>query len=211
MVKRAKQVRKNKTTRIRKKLMVIGTEGSNKTEEIYFREMERRQNNYHVLFVPGNETDPVNIVKNTIRAKKKEALSINQGDIAVSVFDLDVEEKKKQQLYEAKKLAENENVRIVTSNPCFEVWYLEHFGYTSKSFQNSTEVIKDLVKHCPKYQKNSCEIELFYPLTEVAIRNCRLLSEFQKNHGSETIEEFNNPRTDVFKVVELLIDDKNAS
>ena len=207
MVNRAKQVRKNKTTRIRKKLMVIGTEGSNKTEETYFREMERRQNNYHIIFAKGNETDPVKIVKNTIKAKEKEELSIRKGDIAVSVFDLDLDENKKQQLSDAKKLAEDESVQIITSNPCFEVWYLEHFGYTSKHFQNSTEVIKDLEKHCPKYQKNSCEIELFYPLTEVAINNCRLLSEFHKNHGSEAVEEFNNPRTDVFKVVELLIDE----
>ena len=206
MVIKAKRVKKNKTTRVRKKLLLAGTEGNNKTEKIYLREMERRQNDYHILFAPGNETDPVNIVKNTIRAKNKEALSSKKGDIAISVFDLDAEEKKKPQLSEAKRLAEKGNVQIITSNPCFEVWYLEHFGYTSKNFQNSSEVIKDLVKHCPRYQKNSCDFELFYPLTEVAIENCKLLKEFHENHGFEVIDEFNNPRTDVYKVVELLFD-----
>jgi hypothetical protein len=76
MVIKAKRVKKNKTTRVRKKLLLVGTEGNNKTEKIYLREMERRQNDYHILFAPGNETDPVNIVKNTIRAKKQRSIVI---------------------------------------------------------------------------------------------------------------------------------------
>ena len=205
MVSRAKKVKKNKITRNRKKLMIIGTEGNNKTEENYFREMEHMQNEFHLVFTTGNETDPVNIVKNTIKTKNKEDISIKRGDVAISVFDLDVDEKKKPQLLEAKKLADNGHVRIITSNPCFEVWYLEHFGYSSKPFTSSNDVIKLLTKYCPRYQKNQCDFELFYPLTDKAIHNCKLLDEFHKNNGTDGIEEFNNPRTDVHRIVEVLI------
>lgn len=204
MVNRAKKVRKNKTTRVRKKLLIIGTEGKNKTEVLYFKEMERKQNSCHIIFASGNETDPVNIVKNTIRAVSKEGIVPSKGDSAFSVFDLDVDENKKIQLLEAARLAEKGKVQIITSNPCFEVWYLEHFGYTSKPFSNSGEVIKDLIKHCPKYMKNQCDIELFYPLTGMAIKNCKTLNEFHKKHSTANDLEFENPRTDVYLIAELL-------
>lgn len=209
MVSRAKKVRKNKTTRIRKKLMVIGTEGDNKTEEIYFREIERMQNEFHIVFALGNETDPVSIVKNTIKTKNKEDISTRRGDVAIAVFDLDAEEKKKSQLLEAKKLTESGQVCLVTSNPCFEVWYLEHFGFSSRPFASSNEVIKELLRHYPKYQKNRCDFELFYPLTEKAINNCKLLNEFHAHNGAESIREFNNPRTDIYRIVDTLIGKKD--
>ena len=210
MVSRAKKVRKNKITKFRKSLLVIGTEGDNKTEELYFRELERKQGKYHVIFARGNETDPVNIVKNTAKAAKKEEISIKKGDLAISIFDLDVDRKKVEQLLEAKKTADAGKINIFTSNPCFEVWYLEHFSYTSKYFSNSEDVIKELVKQCPNYQKNTCDIDLFYPLTKNAIQNCVLLEEHHRKYGSEKTEEFNNPRTDIYKLVQKMIEDESS-
>ena len=66
--------------------------------------------------------------------------------MAVSIFDLDVDESKKTQLEKAKEDARKKNIIIVSSNPCFEVWYLEHFGYTTKPYVSSDEVVRDLEK-----------------------------------------------------------------
>lgn len=41
MVKRIKKVTKNKPTRKRKKLIVVGTEGVNRTETLYLHELEK--------------------------------------------------------------------------------------------------------------------------------------------------------------------------
>ena len=98
MVKRIKKITKEKVTRERKKIVVIGTEGKNKTEALYFRELEKKQNRYHCIFAPGNETDPVKIVRNTAKKAREEGLSFKEGDMAISVFDLDADEAKYLQL-----------------------------------------------------------------------------------------------------------------
>ena len=205
MVKRIKKVTKNKPTRRRKKLIVVGTEGFNKTEILYLHELEKKQDEYHFLFAQGNETDPMKIVRNTANKAKNEELSYKQGDLAVSIFDLDLDSAKEKQLEEAKVLAIKKNIKLITSNPCFEVWYLEHFGYTSKPFSSSSEVIRDLTKKHPGYQKNRCDIDTLYPLTKDAINNCKRLIEYHSKNGEE--HEFSNPRTDVYKIAEILVSD----
>ncbi len=203
MVKRIKKVTKGKITRERKKIIVIGTEGQNKTEVLYFRKLEKKQNKYHCIFAQGNETDPVKIVRNTAKKAKEEKLSFKEGDIAISVFDLDADELKRDLLKKAKEDAENKNVGIVSSNPCFEIWYLEHFGYTTKPFVSSSAVVKELEKKIPGYRKNVCDIELLYPRTKVAIENCGKLDKYHADNN--VTDGFANPRTDMYKVVQIII------
>ena len=203
MVKRIKKVTREKVTRERKKIIVIGTEGKNKTEVLYFRELEKKQRKYHCIFVPGNETDPVKIVRNTAKKAKEEELSIKEGDMAISVFDIDADESKIPQLQEAKESAKRKNISIVSSNPCGEVWYLEHFGYTTKPFVSSAAVIKELEKKIPGYQKSVCNFELLYPRTETAIKNCEKLDLYHADNSEA--DEFANPRTDMYKVVRNII------
>lgn len=92
MVKRIQKVTKSRITKKRKNIIVVGTEGkNNKTEENYLRNLERTQQKYHFIFASGNETDPVKIVRNTIKKAKAEELSYKDGDLAVSIFDLDLD------------------------------------------------------------------------------------------------------------------------
>ena len=203
MVKRIKKVTKGRVTRERKKIIVIGTEGKNKTEVLYFRELEKKQDRYHCIFAPGNETDPVKIVRNTAKKAREEELSFKEGDMAISVFDLDADESKGSQLKEAKENAGKKNISIVSSNPCFEVWYLEHFGYTTKPFASSAAVIREVEKMIPGYQKNTCDFELLYPKTEAAIKNCEKLDLYHEENS--VTDELANPRTDMYKVVRVII------
>lgn len=203
MVKRIKKITKGKVTRERKKIIVIGTEGHNKTEELYFRELEKTQNKFHCIFAKGNETDPIKIVRNTAKKAKDEELSFKEGDMAISVFDLDTAEAKQEQLRIAKEDARKKNISIVSSNPCFEVWYLEHFRYTSKPFASSGAVIRELGKIIPGYRKNACDFKILYPKTETAIENCRRLDQYHVDNNE--FDEFANPRTDMYKVIQTII------
>lgn len=204
MVKRIKKVTKGKVTRERKKIIYIGTEGKNKTEVLYFRELEKKQNKYHCIFAQGNETDPVKIVRNTARKVKEEELSLKKGDLAISVFDLDANRAKYLQLMEAKAIAEEKNIQIIVSNPCFEIWYLAHFGFSTRPFSSSSTVIKELEKYLPGYQKNRCDIEVLYPKTKDAIKNCERLEKYHIDNNGNV--ETANPRTDIYRVIKILID-----
>lgn len=202
MVKRIKKVTKGRVTRERKRIIVIGTEGQNKSEVLYFRELEKRQNRYHCIFAQGNETDPVKIVRNTARKVKEEELSFKEGDMAISVFDLDADEAKFLQLQEAKAVAGKKSIQIITSNPCFEIWYLEHFGFSTKPFPSSGAAVKELEKKLPGYQKNHCDFETLYPKTKEAINNCERLDKYHADNND--VSEMANPRTDFYKVVRIL-------
>ena len=206
MVKRVKKAIKSKTTRERKKLIVVGTEGRNKSEVTYLRNLERKHNKYHFIFVQSHETDPVKIVRNTGIRARQEQISTKYGDLAVSIFDLDLDKTKEKQLQTAKSIAKQKHIKIFTSNPCFEIWYIEHFIYSTKPFTCSNAVIQELKSYMPRYAKNSCDFDTLYPKTENAIVNCRKLEEHHKKNGFTGIEDFNNPRTDLYKFVELLMD-----
>ncbi len=205
MVKRIKKITKGKPTRERRKVIVVGTEGRNRTEILYLRSLEKKQSIYHFIFAEGNETDPLSIVRNTVRKAQKEDLSNKRGDFAVSIFDLDLDSTKVNQLLAAKDLSSKKNVRLITSNPCFEIWYLEHFGYTSKPFVSSDEVIQQLKKYIPDYSKSTDCFEILFPHTAEAVENCSHLEEYHKGNGSNGIFEYNNPRTDMYKLVEAVM------
>ena len=201
MVKHIKRVTKR---RERKRIIVVGAEGDNKSEIQYFQELEKTQGKYHFIFAAGKDTDPVRIVRKTVNKAKQENLDYRHGDLVLSIFDLDQDQTKVSQLEAAKELAQRKSVTIVTSNPCFEVWYLEHFGYTSKPFLSSDEVIKELRKSIPEYKKNHCDFDMLYPNTETAIKNCEKLILYHESNGAGN--EFANPRTDVHKIVKMIVE-----
>ena len=84
---------------------------------------------------------------------------------------------------------------------------MQHFGFTSKPFPSSNAVVKELLKKLPKYQKNYCDIDTLFPLTEKAICNSKRLIEYHKDNGVDS--EFANPRTDVYKTPEILFAKKD--
>lgn len=205
MVKKIKKTTRGKTIRERKRVIVVGTEGNNKSEELYFRELEKKQGKYHFIFAPGNETDPVKIVQNTLKKAKAEELSFKNGDLAISIFDLDLDQANVVQLDQAKTLARAKRILLITSNPCFEIWYLEHFGYSTRQFNSSAELVEELKKHLPKYSKSESHFEVLYPLTNDAVKNCMLLDEHHKLSSPEGLSDFSNPRTDIYILVKLIL------
>lgn len=69
---RAKQVKRRLKHRTEKNIILIGAEGKNKTEKMYFTELGNEfRDRYLIKFAKGNSTDPVGIVKDTIKDSGK--------------------------------------------------------------------------------------------------------------------------------------------
>jgi len=88
---------------------------------------------------------------------------IENGGIAVAVFDADVagrnevEMKKLQAL--KKKFAKKKNVLLCDSLPSIEYWFLLHYLNTNRFFKNSDDIEKELRKYVVAYEKKVSFLE----------------------------------------------------
>lgn len=205
MVRCTEQKKRGRLTRKRKKIILIGVEGANKTEKNYFQGFNRRHGEYVVRFARGNDTDPLIILKSVyIAAQKDEELRFDEGDRAFCVVDTDVDCVKQRQINEAVKYSKNKNVEVILSNPCFEVWLLQHFKYSSKSFSSNEAVIEELKKYIPTYKKSSDVFESLLPFLKSAIDNAKKLEVYHKDAGHRAKSIERNPSSEVYKIVNLL-------
>ena len=84
------------------------------------------------------------------------------------------------------------------------LWFILHFGYTSKQFQSNEEVLRELRKNIPDYEKSADVFSCVQDKTEKAIQNAKRLEQFHaENQDRRGIEC--NPGTEVYKIVEKLI------
>ena len=104
----------------------------------------------------------------------------------------------------AKKLKEN-GIELILSKPCFEIWLLLHFRYSTHGYQNNHEVLNELSNQWPEYRKN---IESFQNLQNrcgMAVENALRLKQFHKETKGTDVVEKCNPSTDVHKMVTCII------
>lgn len=64
-------------------------------------------------------------------------------------------------------------IKVITSTPWIELWFLLHFEYTTANLTNN-EVIKRLRKYYPKYEKNINLFPYIHDNVEFAIGNSLL-------------------------------------
>lgn len=69
--KRVGQKKRGNPSRKTKKIILMGTEGSNQTERKYFSSFNQLQNEYRILFSKGNNTDPVGVVNDLLKGAKR--------------------------------------------------------------------------------------------------------------------------------------------
>ena len=184
-----------------KRIILISVEGKNKTEKIYFYNFQGKDKDYRIVFVPGNETDPVNLVKQAIKSIKTNNLSL-EYDRVFCILDTDNDVNKITKIKEAIKLAEEKNVKLITSNPCIELWFLLHYNYFSK-MMNSDDALKQLKKLNPKYDKNFNIYLDIKDKTLIAIKRAKKLEQQQRQNGSNELFTL-NPQTEVYKIIEEL-------
>ncbi len=195
---------RNNHNRKSKRVILIAYEGDNKTEKNYFNNFSGRDKNFIIKVVPGNETDPVSLVRQTIHKVNDLDLDLLEDDIAYCVFDADIKLDKNKQILEAINLAKENNIIPIVSTPCVELWFLLHYEY-STAIVNNNEVIERLKKYYPKYEKN-CNI---YPSINdklnKAISNAKKLEKYQLENERQLQTVETNPYTEMYKIVEELI------
>ncbi len=195
---RVRKVRKQKSK------ILIAAEGKNKTEKTYFSNFEDGKKSYNITYARGNNTDPLKLVKMLIKEIDELKLDLQDDDVAYCIFDTDVDPNKNKIIEEAIQLAKKNNIKIITSSPCFELWFLLHYDYTTANM-DSEEVIKRLKEYYPKYEKN---INIYPDIIKeiyLAIDRAKKLEKYQTDNNRRigTVEA--NPNTEVYKIVEYLM------
>lgn len=195
---RVRKVRKQKSK------ILIAAEGKNKTEKTCFSNFENGKKSYNITYARGNNTDPLKLVKMLIKEIDELKLDLQDDDVAYCIFDTDVDPNKNKIIEEAIQLARKNNIKIITSSPCFELWFLLHYDYTTANM-DSEEVIKRLKEYYPKYEKNINIYPDIIKEIDLAIDRAKKLEKYQTDNNRRigTVEA--NPNTEVYKIVEYLM------
>ncbi len=205
MARRIEQIQRNRKNRRTKENILFEFEGNNKTEEIYFRNFQKRGNPYNIKFAYGHDTNPVGMVKSLISYMKKEDINIENDDKIYCVFDADIDHNKQKRIDEAIKLASENGIEIIMSTPSFELWYRLHYSYTSKVYSSNKELINDLKNYIPLYKKSMDIYDIIKDKTDSAVDNSKRLEKEQIENGKEINNISCNPYTAVYKPIEYML------
>lgn len=199
-----------------KPVILIVTEGS-QTEPRYFEHYRTRQTNIDIRVVgsrtSAGETDYISLIRKAIEYQNKNQLSVSNGDSVWVVADGDVNynnpdpvTSKDKQLSKARKMAESKDIQVAISNPCFELWYLLHFQYTTKFLKDYPAIRSMLANYLPDYEKSGDVYTLLSDHTDAAIQKAKRLEQYHQQNGDSTpFGLHTNPFTDVYHLVESLI------
>lgn len=179
-------------------LVFIVCEGA-KTEPTYFKYLKRRWR-AHGITICGEEcgSDPRSVVAFAVRAKKDRIRDAKRGgplayDQVWCVFDRDHHAN----IDQALDMAQAHDIRIALSTPCFEVWLILHFSYSTMPYNDCADVIGHLNGHLESpYDKSAMPMTELFPFLDTAVTNARRLR--ANNKATET----DNPLTDVDKLIE---------
>jgi len=97
----------------------------------------------------AKHSSPEQVFDEALRREKEAKREGNPYNKIWIVIDHDYYAHRKKAYNNAKKTG----FSVAFSAICFETWYLLHFVKTSKNFRDSSELIKELQKHYPTYQK----------------------------------------------------------
>ena len=91
------------------------------------------------------------------------------------------------------------------SVPCFEIWFLSHFNFSTKQYTSSAEVVAELQKYIPGYRKSTSGVyEKTKTLISTAHDNAVRMEKYcEKNGFAVHTTEF-MPSTDVYRIVDEL-------
>lgn len=170
-LKRSAEKSREKLSKKRKPnpIIVIICEGKD-TETTYFENFNSKYTKVDIRIVDkgskgknkGKATDPENLIKKAVMIKNTcYNLEEKDGDRVWCIFDVDINynnnnaiQSKIDEIQKAKILSDKNRIRLGISNPCFELWYLLHFEYTTANLKNYDEVKERLDKYIKNYDKN---------------------------------------------------------
>jgi hypothetical protein len=183
--------------------VLIVCEGA-KTEPNYFGRFRSayRLSSANIHIMPADGTDPMSIV-----AFAERELVAADYDRAYCVFDRDGHANYGQALQRVAQSDLSKTGRLVAipSVPCFEIWVLLHFNYSTTAYNTvgqesaCARVIREVKKHLPKYAKGYASVfDELESRMEQAIKHAMQL----EVHNSKT--RSSNPATQLHKLVDFL-------
>ncbi len=197
--------RRNAHNRKWKPTILVATEGRNKTETMYLRELARERG-WIIRFVPGNYTDPVNMVNTLVAEYQKQELEYKSKDLGCCLIDSDFAESKNAQIAAADRIAGKHGVKVIVSSPCFEIWLLCHYSASDRQYGSNEEVLAELRKHLPEYEKNA---EGIYTATKgnlnTAIQNAERLRKVCEEKGLSVHTVSFMPSTEMDEIAKAIL------
>lgn len=122
---------------------LIVTEGE-VTECVYFEQLRAALQLSAVKILPGRTSDPRDVIETAAAKVREQTRRVRRDwtgenevkyDHVWAVIDTDAAERAR--IWpEVLALAEQRKVRLGASTPCFEVWLLLHFGYTTRPLRD---------------------------------------------------------------------------
>ena len=174
--------------------ILIVCEGK-ETEPRYFGAIKRQLRLSSVGIKSGKGGNCCKTVQTAVGYKHEE-----EYDHCWCVFDTEASSNA-EDLQAAIELANKHGIKLAISNPSFEYWLLLHFTCTDRSFRDAQEVIGELRRYIPEYQKNGDVYAQVQQHTQTAITNAQSVLDL---HCASAGGEFANPSTHVHKLVEEL-------
>jgi hypothetical protein len=206
--KRANALRREAQKREPYDVVLIVCEGG-KTEPKYLQELrDSFKLSTANIRIAGDEcgSSPRSVVDYALTMYRKE----KKYNKVFCVFDKDRHPTYNEALERIRttRMGKGDTIEAITSVPCFEVWILLHFGYTTKAFSSTgpsgsicASVIKALKKHISVYEKGTGG--LFSALKERlpdAMKHASRLEKHTQVSGSD------NPSTKIHQLVGYLRD-----
>ena len=212
----AKQIeetkRKNRKLSVRP-IVIIVCDGE-KTEPNYFNNFKQQRHTALQIEIVSGCKNYRDIIKSAGIAETKYVTNTNtKYDVwCVSDVDTDIktssnQEARNAQLKEYFEQAEAKGFHIALSNPCFELWYLLHFVYTTSEMLSYKEVEQKLSTpaHIPNYDKRKDYFNILAEKMELAIKNAKKLKKFHVEQGKTSLFDVTvNPYTNVWELVEFI-------
>ncbi len=186
----------------RKPLIVICSEGGNKTsEKIYFNNF--RDRNLRIQFSTGNSTDPSGMVKDLIKYINNEDIKSEDECTIFLVIDTDLDLSRIMEIKNIKKICEKNNINIITSSPTFEIWYLMHYKQKGLKFSSSQEVKKEMINVTKgKYIESMNMYPIINKNINKAYDYAKKVSMKAEKEQQDIIEV--NPHSNVYKIIDKI-------
>lgn len=198
-------------SRTPRRSILIVCEGE-KTEPLYFKAMKADRDmsltTVHVE-VCGEEcgSAPISVVEFAFQRFEERAREAKTSPFKLPfeqvycVMDKD----RHPSLDDALNLVERSKKKVpiqgIVSCPCFEIWYLLHFTYSTKPYGNFAELKPDLISHLPAYDKGFEAYLILKPKMMTAIAHGERLEIHQTSVSDQRIP---NPSTQVHHLVKAL-------
>jgi RloB-like protein len=203
------ELQRQKRERARNKRYLIVCEGT-KTEPHYFGDLlaDLGIRPQVARIAPNDGVSPDRVVAHAVALYVEDAGAGDAFDRVFCVFDRDKHTTFVAAVQRTKDLsAEGKPFEAITSNPCFEVWLLLHFGYTDQPFhaagkKSVGDQVVSALKAKPGFSKYGKGQKAVYDQLKARLGDALAHAERLRRHGLAAGSI--NPATDVDTLVKVI-------